>query len=43
MNGFGSVDPETLTKENYLKLINETYSLEVLVKIYQDAYDYMVA
>ncbi|MGM9858744.1 MAG: hypothetical protein ACI311_05825 [Bacilli bacterium] len=43
MNGFGSVDPETLTQEQYLKLINETYSLEVLVKIYQDAYDYMVA
>ena len=43
MNGFGSVEAETLTKENYLKLINETYSLEVLVKIYQDAYDFMIA
>ena len=31
------------TKEQYLELINTTWELGKLVKIYQDAYDIMVA
>ena len=42
MNGFGVTDV-TLAKDAYLSLINDTYQLNVLVKIYQDAYDYMTA
>ena len=45
MHGFGGTKgTETLeTKEQYLALINTTWELAKLVKIYQDAYDIMTA
>ena len=45
MYGFGGTKgTETLeTKEQYLTLINTTWELAKLVKIYQDAYDIMTA
>ena len=45
MYGFGGKKGETNlhTKEQYLELINNTWQLAKLVKIYQDAYDIMTA
>lgn len=45
MYGFGGKkgDVTLETIEQYLKMVNETWKLPQLVKIYQDAYDYMTA
>jgi hypothetical protein len=44
IHGFGQVKgTKTLeTKEQYLQLVNTTWSLPKLVKIYQDAYEGMI-